>query len=807
MSLYQLKTFEDIYSMVLDEAQVSSSDTTMLNSVKRAVNAVYQDLAGDRRWTWLEGNTTVQLPAYVSSGTVAVTQGSGTVTLSIAPTSSKTGFYFAVDGYSEIYKIESHTAASTTVKLSETYTGSTASTASYKIWTDKLPLPVDCKETVEVWHNHHSKPLENVGRQEFRRISQLSPRSEGKPSFYFTGDHVDPSVTASISGLPAVSTRASSGVVKTIVFAGSLPTAVVTAVTDGNPVYWRISAAGHPSYNGDILVASVSTTTNSNDTITYTGRAAYTESATADTTMSISAIGTEGAYKRHRELFVYPALSSSNVTLNVDYSKEVYPLENDNDEPLLPQDDRMVLVYGALHRIWAQLRNPEEAARNLQLYEHKLRKMTGRLEDSFDTPKLRPSSRYLGAKRSARTKGLGAYGNANISGGIGGAKVITGAANTVAVFNAQGELEGSSVVSTTELAALDGVSGTLVSTTATQTLTNKTIVAASNTITTAASGNLAATELNAALAELQTDIDSRASAADLNAHTADTTDAHDASAISVTPAGNLAADDVQEALTELQTDIDTRATSTALTNHIDDAADAHAASAITNTPSGNLAATNVQTALNELQTDIDSRATSADLTAHTGDTTDAHDASAISVAATGNISSTNVQAALEEIQTELDGVGGAVVQIVQTQTSAVSTGTTTIPFDDTIPQNTEGNEFLTRAITPTSATNELHFDINILASVNTDSRHITVALFQDTTANALAVTSCFTANGTKILTISLTHKMTAGTTSATTFKVRIGCETSGTITLNGESGSRVFGGVAVSSIRITEVVP
>lgn len=44
---------------------------------------------------------------------------------------------------------------------------------------------------------------------------------------------------------------------------------------------------------------------------------------------------------------------------------------------------------------------------------------------------------------------------------------------------------------------------------ASQTLTNKTIVAADNTITTAASGNLSATELNAALSELQTDVDTR----------------------------------------------------------------------------------------------------------------------------------------------------------------------------------------------------------------------------------------------------------------------------------------------------------
>jgi hypothetical protein len=81
---------------------------------------------------------------------------------------------------------------------------------------------------------------------------------------------------------------------------------------------------------------------------------------------------------------------------------------------------------------------------------------------------------------------------------------------------------------------------------ASQTLTNKTLVASSNTITTAASGTLAATELNAALAELQADIDTRSP----SSHT------HTATVITNTPSGNLAATNVQAALNELQSDID-----------------------------------------------------------------------------------------------------------------------------------------------------------------------------------------------------------------------------------------------------------
>jgi hypothetical protein len=48
--------------------------------------------------------------------------------------------------------------------------------------------------------------------------------------------------------------------------------------------------------------------------------------------------------------------------------------------------------------------------------------------------------------------------------------------------------------------------------------------------------------------------------------------------------------------------------------------------------------------------------------------------------------------------------------------------------------------------------------------------------------------------------------MEAGTTSETTFKVRAGPDTSGTLTINGVAGARKFGGVAgPCSITIMEI--
>ena len=146
---------------------------------------------------------------------------------------------------------------------------------------------------------------------------------------------------------------------------------------------------------------------------------------------------------------------------------------------------------------------------------------------------------------------------------------------------------------------------------------------------------------------------------------------------------------------------------------------------------------------------------------------------------------------------------GKLLQIVNYQTGALATGTTVIPFDDTIPQNTEGTEFLTLAITPTSTTTLLQIDITASFSYSITNT-VTLALFQDSTANALAASSEYGSTATGMINSSLTYKMTSGTTSATTFKLRMGGETAGTLTLNGYSGARKLGGVYVSSINITE---
>ena len=148
---------------------------------------------------------------------------------------------------------------------------------------------------------------------------------------------------------------------------------------------------------------------------------------------------------------------------------------------------------------------------------------------------------------------------------------------------------------------------------------------------------------------------------------------------------------------------------------------------------------------------------------------------------------------------------GINVQTVNTQTGAVATGTTALPVDDTIPQITEGDEYMTLAITPTSATNKLLIEVAAYLSNSNALTAVCAALFQDATANALAAGLSVNTTANYGNVISFSHYMTAGTTSATTFRVRGGGATGATTTFNGSAGSRYYGGVMASSITITEI--
>lgn len=144
-----------------------------------------------------------------------------------------------------------------------------------------------------------------------------------------------------------------------------------------------------------------------------------------------------------------------------------------------------------------------------------------------------------------------------------------------------------------------------------------------------------------------------------------------------------------------------------------------------------------------------------------------------------------------------------IVQVAYNQDASVSSGATPLPSDDTIPQITEGDEFITQAITPKNASNLLVIEAVLQLENSITNNRLTVALFQDSTADALAVSSMQSTGGYNQH-VKLKYYMVAGTTSSTTFRIRAGAA-SGTTYYNQTGGGRLFGGVAFSTLTITEI--
>jgi hypothetical protein len=142
-----------------------------------------------------------------------------------------------------------------------------------------------------------------------------------------------------------------------------------------------------------------------------------------------------------------------------------------------------------------------------------------------------------------------------------------------------------------------------------------------------------------------------------------------------------------------------------------------------------------------------------------------------------------------------------------TEYTANASLTTTIPQDDTIPQNTEGTEILTASITLKAAANRVRVRFSGVAYTGTDDiSAIVSALFLNSGADALAV--CFwresgDSAADHIWPMVIDFEHAPGSVGPHTYKIRAG-PPSGSMRFNGNSG-RLYGGASRAVLILEEV--
>jgi hypothetical protein len=166
----------------------------------------------------------------------------------------------------------------------------------------------------------------------------------------------------------------------------------------------------------------------------------------------------------------------------------------------MPVEDRIVLFYGALSLAWGAIgRNPEEAARCRALFDNKLARMMGKIQDSQDKPRIEPDSIYIQAKKGSRIFGRrnSTAGSASasytapsylesvtINGGTFTGNMTASAGITIdgRDIGADGALTDAHIAASAGVHGI-GASSSVVGTGTAQALTNKTVDVSANTFT------------------------------------------------------------------------------------------------------------------------------------------------------------------------------------------------------------------------------------------------------------------------------------------------------------------------------------
>lgn len=150
---------------------------------------------------------------------------------------------------------------------------------------------------------------------------------------------------------------------------------------------------------------------------------------------------------------------------------------------------------------------------------------------------------------------------------------------------------------------------------------------------------------------------------------------------------------------------------------------------------------------------------------------------------------------------------GRLVQFVSDTDSNLASGTGTIPADNSIPQNTEGDQYMSIDVTPEYASSELLIEFSGVFASSINGGQVVNALFKNSDVSALAATAVTCDNNAAPYTFALRHVEPSSNTMLRTYKIRAGGHVSSTTTFNGTNSSTgLYGGVCASVLTVKEIL-
>ena len=184
----QFTTFSDLYNGVLKAVRSSQSQSSTIELAKQAVNLGLQDmhLGTEYQFYWAEREATLLTVPPYTTGTVALTQGSATVTGTdtLWNTANWTGNANVVAGMKikfpgsqTVYEV-SAVASDTSLTLTAIYDGADVTGATYSAFGDTYSMASDYLRPVDMQFFDANREIRLVDRRQLRRAM---------PQRYITG--------------------------------------------------------------------------------------------------------------------------------------------------------------------------------------------------------------------------------------------------------------------------------------------------------------------------------------------------------------------------------------------------------------------------------------------------------------------------------------------------------------------------------------------------------------------------------------------------------------------------------------------
>lgn len=309
----------------------------------RRINGIRADIVSrfSGRWASLYREGWLPLVAVYSTGTVAVTVDSRTVTgSSTVWTSAMVGRKFL--GPDNMYYKIAAVASNTSLTLTEPYQSATvASGGAYQIWKDEYTLYPDVFSLIDFVNYIEPNQMREYTNKQSRSL-QPRPTANETPRYY---------QIIGRKNLANYSTGTISGTINTRTITGS-GTSWIDNLLPGSKILVTVSNTEY-CYHVD--------TVDSDTQVTVREYVAATISA-----------GTSYTGRSHNALVVKFLNPSSQTMVNYAYYSKVYPLVSDNDEDWLLELYPHLVINGVLQWDYLDKNDPVRASQAAQLFENQL---------------------------------------------------------------------------------------------------------------------------------------------------------------------------------------------------------------------------------------------------------------------------------------------------------------------------------------------------------------------------------------------------------------------------------------------------